>query len=69
MDLPAKLTLLEQRVGKRIVDAVVVGPEAETADLSDRIVVQEALEASDVPHHHDRHLLRIALEHAVQRLG
>lgn len=69
MDLPAKLALLEQRVGKRIVDAVVVGPEAETAGLGDRIVVQEALEASDVPHHHDRHLLRAALEQAVQRLG
>ncbi len=65
----AKLSLLEQRVGKRIVDAVVVGPEAETAALSDRLVVQEALEASDVPHHHDRHLLRVALEQAVQRLG
>ena len=31
--------------------------------------VVEVLEASDIPYRHDRHLLRVALEKAVQHLG
>ena len=69
LSLNDKLALMEQYVGKRIIDAVVVGPRADVSAVSNRIVIQDALEASDIPYRHDRHLLRTALERAVQSLG
>lgn len=69
LSLNDKLALMEQYVGKRIIDAVVVGPRADVSAVSNRIVIQDALEASDIPYRHDRHLLRAALERAVQSLG
>jgi 2-phospho-L-lactate transferase/gluconeogenesis factor (CofD/UPF0052 family) len=56
---------MEQYVGKRMIDAVIVGPKADISG-SDRVVIQTPLEASDVPYRHDRHLLREALEKAIQ---
>ncbi|WP_312952421.1 uridine diphosphate-N-acetylglucosamine-binding protein YvcK [Superficieibacter sp.] len=64
-----KLTLMEQYIGKRVIDAVVIGPETDTHGLHDRVVIQQPLEASDIPYLHDRGLLRKALEQAVQALG
>lgn len=69
LSLNDKLALMEQYVGKCIIDAVVVGPRADVSAVSNRIVIQDALEASDIPYRHDRHLLRAALERAVQSLG
>ncbi|WP_318357885.1 uridine diphosphate-N-acetylglucosamine-binding protein YvcK [Enterobacter sp.] len=69
MHLNDKFALMEQYVGKRIIDAVVVGPNADVADVTDRVVIQDVLEASDVPYRHDRRLLRAALERAIQSLG
>lgn len=69
LTLREKLDIMEQRVGKRIIDAVVVGPHVDVSDLRDRVVIQEPLEASDIPYRHDRHLLRQALEKAIQQLG
>ena len=69
MSLPAKLALMEQYVGKKIIDAVVVGPKDDVTGLEGRVVVQEPLEASDIKYRHDRHLLRVALEKAIQALG
>ena len=60
---------MEQYVGKKIIDAVVVGPKADVSGISARVVVQEPLEASDIQYRHDRHLLREALEKAIQALG
>ncbi|MNC82508.1 hypothetical protein D3C75_1360440 [compost metagenome] len=60
---------MEQRIGKRVVDAVVVGPQTDVSEITDRVVIQEPLEASDVRYRHDRHLLRLALEKALQQLG
>ena len=37
--------------------------------IGDRVVVQEPLEASDIKYRHDRHMLRDALEKAIQALG
>ncbi|NUA45839.1 hypothetical protein HAT93_03575 [Dickeya solani] len=37
--------------------------------MDDRLIIQQPLEAQDVPHHHDRVLLRAALEQAAQSLG
>jgi broad specificity polyphosphatase/5'/3'-nucleotidase SurE len=48
---------------------VVVGPKADVSGISARVVVQEPLEASDIQYRHDRHLLREALEKAIQALG
>ncbi|WP_436876085.1 uridine diphosphate-N-acetylglucosamine-binding protein YvcK [Siccibacter turicensis] len=67
--LEEKLALMEQYVGKKIIDAVVVGPKVDVSDVKGRLIVQEPLEASDVPYRHDRHLLRVALEKAIQQLG
>ncbi|EGT5682916.1 uridine diphosphate-N-acetylglucosamine-binding protein YvcK [Cronobacter turicensis] len=67
--LEEKLALMETYVGKRVVDAVVVGPKVDVSGAQDRIVIQEPLEASDIPYRHDRNLLRVALEKAIQALG
>ncbi|WP_435947633.1 uridine diphosphate-N-acetylglucosamine-binding protein YvcK [Dryocola sp. BD586] len=70
LTLKEKLEIMEQRVGKRIIDAVVVGPHVDVSSvIGDRVVIQEQLEASDIPYRHDRVLLRQALEKAVQKLG
>ncbi|MTH47703.1 uridine diphosphate-N-acetylglucosamine-binding protein YvcK [Intestinirhabdus alba] len=69
LTLADKLAIIERHVGKRVIDAVVVGPQVDVATVSERIVIQEGLEASDIPYRHDRRLLRSALEKAVQALG
>lgn len=69
LSLAAKLALMEQYVGKKIVDAVVVEAERGYLRYGGRVVVQEPLEASDIKYRHDRHLLRVALERAIQALG
>lgn len=69
LTLGDKLALMEQVVGKKIIDAVVVGPKVDVSHVSDRVVIQTPLEASDIPYRHDRHLLREALEKAIQAFG
>ncbi|MGB3253793.1 uridine diphosphate-N-acetylglucosamine-binding protein YvcK [Buttiauxella gaviniae] len=69
LSLGQTLDIMEQRIGKRIVDAVVVGPQTEVSEITDRLVIQEPLEAVDIRYRHDRHLLRQALEKAIQQLG
>ncbi|AYN26985.1 uridine diphosphate-N-acetylglucosamine-binding protein YvcK [Buttiauxella sp. 3AFRM03] len=69
LSLGQTLDIMEQRVGKRIIDAVVVGPQVDVAEITDRVVIQEPLEACDIRYRHDRQLLRQALEKAVQQLG
>ncbi|MWL73415.1 hypothetical protein GQM09_23855, partial [Escherichia coli] len=69
LTLANKLQLMEERVGKKIIDAVVVGPKVDTSGMEGRVMIQEPLEASDIKYRHDRHLLRVALESAIQALG
>ncbi len=69
LTLPDKLSIMEQYIGKRIIDAAVVGPKVDASTVTDRLIIQEELEASDIPYRHDRVLLRNALEKAVQQLG
>jgi uncharacterized cofD-like protein len=69
LSLADKLAVMESYVGKRIIDAVVVGPKVEVSGIEGRVVIQEPLEASDIKYRHDRHLLRAALEKAIQALG
>ncbi|AYL65321.1 MULTISPECIES: uridine diphosphate-N-acetylglucosamine-binding protein YvcK [Citrobacter freundii complex] len=69
LTLNDKLAIIEHYVGKKVIDAVVVGPKVDVSAVTDRIVIQEVLEASDIPYRHDRQLLHSALEKAVQALG
>ncbi|HCT9709559.1 TPA: uridine diphosphate-N-acetylglucosamine-binding protein YvcK [Citrobacter werkmanii] len=69
LTLNDKLAIIEQYVGKKVIDAVVVGPKVDVSAVTDRIVIQEVLEASDIPYRHDRQLLHSALGKAVQALG
>ncbi|WP_213716684.1 uridine diphosphate-N-acetylglucosamine-binding protein YvcK [Cedecea lapagei] len=69
LSLRQKLELMEQHIGKRVIDAVLVGPQVDASEVGDRLVIQQPLEASDIRYRHDRQLLRAALEQAVQQLG
>lgn len=69
LTLSDKLSIMEQYIGKRIIDAAVVGPKVDASTVTDRLIIQEELEATDIPYRHDRVLLRNALEKAVQQLG
>ncbi|MEI7188469.1 uridine diphosphate-N-acetylglucosamine-binding protein YvcK [Dickeya dianthicola] len=69
LTLAQKLQLIESKIDRRIIDAVVVAPRTDTRGVDDRLIIQQPLGAQDVPHHHDRVLLRAALEHAAQALG
>ena len=67
--LEDKLAMMEKYIGKRVIDAVVVGPRVDTSGVQDRLIIQQPLEAADIPYRHDRQLLRLALEKALQSLG
>lgn len=66
LTLEGKLAMMEQYIGKKVIDAVVVSPAVDTRNVTDRVVIQEPLEAADIKYRHDRQLLHIAIEHAVQ---
>ena len=66
--LAGKLAMMEKYIGKKVIDAVVVGPSVDVSGVSDRLIIQEPLEAADIKYRHDRHLLHIALEHAIQAI-
>lgn len=69
LTLADKLALMEQVIGKKIIDALVVGPKTDIGSVADRLVIQTPLEANDIPYRHDRHLLRDALEKAIEAFG
>jgi uncharacterized cofD-like protein len=68
LSLPDKLALMEQRIGRKAIQAIIAGPRADTRGVTDRLIVQQPLEASDIPYRHDRELLRLALESALQQM-
>lgn len=69
LTLADRVAIMEQYIGKRVIDALVIGPKADLAGIDNRVVIQTPLDASDVPYRHDRQLLRRALEKAIQQLG
>ncbi|NHB61114.1 uridine diphosphate-N-acetylglucosamine-binding protein YvcK [Photorhabdus sp. RW14-46] len=69
LTLKDKLEIMENKIGSRIIDAVIVGPCTNISELNDRIITQQILEAQDVPYRHDRELLHQALENTLQNLG
>lgn len=64
-----KLKTMEQVIGRPVIDAVVINPATDTTGLSRRKIIRHPLEADDIPYRHDRQLLHIALEKAVQALS
>ncbi|MGW9794410.1 gluconeogenesis factor YvcK family protein [Serratia sp. 121840015-1] len=69
LSLKDKLTLMEEKIGRRMIDALIVGPAVDASEVQDRVVIQQPLEASDIPYRHDRQLLRQALDHALVELA
>lgn len=69
LSLNEKLEIMEQHIGKRIIDAVLVSPQIDARQLNNRLIIQQPLEACDVKYRHDRQLLRAALEQTLQQLG
>ncbi|WP_127957849.1 uridine diphosphate-N-acetylglucosamine-binding protein YvcK [Serratia microhaemolytica] len=69
LTLQDKLTLLESKMGGKMIDAVIVSPTVDIGTIAGRIVIQQPLEADDIPYRHDRHLLRQALEQALVALA
>ncbi|MBH2999869.1 uridine diphosphate-N-acetylglucosamine-binding protein YvcK [Serratia marcescens] len=69
LSLNDKLTLMEEKIGRRMIDALIVGPAVDASEVQDRVVIQQPLEASDIPYRHDRQLLRQALDHALVGLA
>lgn len=68
--LPEKLRHLSDTMGGRNIDAVIVGPQTDTARLGpQQRVVQGPLAADDVASRHDRTLLHAAIERVLQQLG
>ncbi|WP_034943627.1 uridine diphosphate-N-acetylglucosamine-binding protein YvcK [Erwinia oleae] len=69
LTLADKLAIMEKAIGKKVIDAVVIGPHVNTQGVGDRLIIQEPLDAADIPYRHDRQLLHNALEHAIQSIG
>lgn len=69
LSLKDKLELMEEKIGRQIIDAVIVGPGIDVSEVQDRVVIQQPLEASDVRYRHDRQLLRQALDQALVGLA
>lgn len=68
LSLKDKLGLIEGKIGRQMIDAVIVGPGVNTHQIQERVIIQQPLEASDIPHRHDRKLLRQALDKALNEL-
>jgi len=68
LTLQDKLGMIEQQIGRRAIDAAIVGPKAHIGEAGDRLIIQSPLEASDIAYRHDRALLRQALEEALQQM-
>ncbi|CDG48745.1 uridine diphosphate-N-acetylglucosamine-binding protein YvcK [Serratia symbiotica] len=69
LPLKDKLVLMEEKIGRQMIDALIVGPGVNTRQIRERVVIQQPLEASDIPHRHDRQLLRQALDQALVGLA
>lgn len=64
-----KFAIMERYIGKRIIDAAIVGPGEDVSGLKQRLIIQTPLEDSEVRYRHDRRLLHEALTRALQQLS
>ncbi|MDC9582747.1 uridine diphosphate-N-acetylglucosamine-binding protein YvcK [Xenorhabdus sp. PR6a] len=69
LSLKDKLEIMESKIGRKIINALIIDPRTDISPFSDRIVTQQVLEAQDIPYRHDRELLHQAIEHTLQKLG
>ena len=68
LTLDNKLDMIEKRIGRRA-DAAIVGPKVQVGNsAAEHLIIQSPLEASDIPYRHDREMLRMALEEALQKM-
>ena len=68
LTLDNKLDMIEKRIGRRA-DAAIVGPKVQIGNsAAEHLIIQSPLEASDIPYRHDREMLRMALEEALQKM-
>ncbi|HCM62563.1 MAG TPA: hypothetical protein DIT05_08470 [Morganella sp. (in: Bacteria)] len=68
LSLSEKIAVIERRIGRPRIDAVLCAPHIDTDDVRDRLIVKEVLEAQDVPYRHDRQLLSDALNKTISLL-
>lgn len=68
LSLSEKIAVIERRIGRPRIDAVLCAPHIDTSDVRDRLIVKEVLEAQDVPYRHDRQLLSDALNKTISLL-
>ncbi|MEY0302448.1 uridine diphosphate-N-acetylglucosamine-binding protein YvcK [Providencia manganoxydans] len=67
LTLKEKLVMMEQHIGCKKINAVIVGPRTNIEPIRhDRLVTQRVLEADDIPYRHDRKLLLQAIEETVR---
>ncbi|PHM39428.1 hypothetical protein Xmau_02771 [Xenorhabdus mauleonii] len=69
LSLKDKIDIMENKIGRKMIHALIVGPCIDISPFHDRIVTQQVLEAQDIPYRHDRELLRQAIESTLQKLG
>ncbi|MBS0924519.1 uridine diphosphate-N-acetylglucosamine-binding protein YvcK [Providencia sp. JGM181] len=69
LTLPEKLVMMERYIGRKKIDAVIVGPRTDITTIrQERKVTQRVLEADDIPYRHDRNLLLKAIEETIPLL-
>ncbi|UBX47954.1 uridine diphosphate-N-acetylglucosamine-binding protein YvcK [Providencia alcalifaciens] len=69
LTLPEKLVMMEHYIGRKKIDAVIVGPRTDVTTIrQERKVTQRVLEADDIPYRHDRNLLLKAIEETIPLL-
>jgi uncharacterized cofD-like protein len=68
LTLDDKLTLLEQAMQQRVIDAAIIGMKNELPKTHRALIVQHPLEADDIPYRHDRELLHQAIAVALAKL-
>lgn len=67
LSLKEKLVMMEQHIGCKKINAVIVGPRTNIEPIRhERLVTQRVLEADDIPYRHDRKLLLQAIEETVR---
>lgn len=69
LKLESKLVIMEQYVGKKVIDVVIVGLKVDVLVVKEWIVIQEVLEVSDILYCYDCQLLYNVLEKVLQVLG
>ncbi|AKJ41959.1 gluconeogenesis factor YvcK family protein [Pragia fontium] len=69
LTLQIKMGIIEQAIGGRKIDGIIIGPHTSIEGIQDKVIVQQPLEAEDIPYRHDRDMLHKALECALRKFG